>query len=712
MKITHITPGLIPIPPNGWGAVEKIIWEYHQNLISLGHASEIKFLNDVFPGHQDIVHVHVANLALECHERGIPYIFTMHDHHAFLYGPDSHAAKENKEALKNSLLGIVPAKYLIDYFDLPNVVYLSHGVNTGYFRPKPERENRVESILCVANNGYIHDQSVDRKGFGYAIEAAKKLNLPITICGPENNRSFFESRSFDYERLTIKYNLTESELLNEYNSHSIFVHASELEAGHPNLTVLEAMSSGLPVLSTIEKGQTTLGLIEISRDADSIVERIKLIDENYQVYSNNSINSAELVDWRVITKELVDLYKSVSAESMKKSLIYNYSKTDINYRPKKIPKNKFLYSFISGAKCEILGPSEKEYKVDFIDDETSEIIFSANIKNNCWASPSKKYFIKWRINVYDGSDLVDFHVYDATDKKVYIHLDSKALGDNIAWFPFIDEFRKKHNCKVVCSTFWNSLFKENYPEIEFLSPGSVSHGLYAMYSIGWYYFDDGRLDFDKHKIDIKKIPLQQTASDFLGIDYREIKPNIVRPIERRYVLGDYVCIAPHASSHAKYWNREGGWQNLIDWFKDSDINTAMITHEPLGDQWHDSKLGGKLQGVIDRTGDFPIENRINEILHSKMFIGLSSGLSWLSWALGKPTVVISGFTEEFLEPSSVIRIINKDVCHGCQTDFKLDPGDWEWCPKNKGTKDHFICTKEISFDMVKEAIQKEAELDI
>ena len=33
MKITQVTPGLITIPPNGWGAIEKVIWNYHLNSI-------------------------------------------------------------------------------------------------------------------------------------------------------------------------------------------------------------------------------------------------------------------------------------------------------------------------------------------------------------------------------------------------------------------------------------------------------------------------------------------------------------------------------------------------------------------------------------------------------------------------------------------------------------------------------------------------------
>ena len=35
MKVIQVTPGLIPIPPNGWGAVERIIWEYKLKLDEL-----------------------------------------------------------------------------------------------------------------------------------------------------------------------------------------------------------------------------------------------------------------------------------------------------------------------------------------------------------------------------------------------------------------------------------------------------------------------------------------------------------------------------------------------------------------------------------------------------------------------------------------------------------------------------------------------------
>jgi hypothetical protein len=38
---------------------------------------------------------------------------------------------------------------------------------------------------------------------------------------------------------------------------------------------------------------------------------------------------------------------------------------------------------------------------------------------------------------------------DLTNKRVYISFDSKSLGDSIAWIPYVLEFKKKHDCKVI-----------------------------------------------------------------------------------------------------------------------------------------------------------------------------------------------------------------------------------------------------------------------
>jgi len=64
MKICMVGPGIMPIPPTGWGAVEIIIWDYKQILEKLGH--EVIIVNtrdpremiEVCNSHNpDVVHV-------------------------------------------------------------------------------------------------------------------------------------------------------------------------------------------------------------------------------------------------------------------------------------------------------------------------------------------------------------------------------------------------------------------------------------------------------------------------------------------------------------------------------------------------------------------------------------------------------------------------------------------------------------------------------
>jgi glycosyltransferase involved in cell wall biosynthesis len=64
MKIVLIAPGYKPFPPNGWGAVESIVWDYYQNLIRKGHtisivntANPMKIIEETNSIESDIVHI-------------------------------------------------------------------------------------------------------------------------------------------------------------------------------------------------------------------------------------------------------------------------------------------------------------------------------------------------------------------------------------------------------------------------------------------------------------------------------------------------------------------------------------------------------------------------------------------------------------------------------------------------------------------------------
>ena len=370
----------------------------------------------------------------------------------------------------------------------------------------------------------------------------------------------------------------------------------------------------------------------------------------------------------------------------------------------------FDVSYIKGVKLTISGPSFKKYKAKFIDHKTNKVHYEAEITGGMWSKPSIEYYIKWRIEIYElpSGEKVYEEIFNAKDQRVYIHIGSKAIGDTLAWFPYVLEFQKSHNCKLICSTFHNEWFKSLYPEIEFSNPGIPVKNLYAMYEVGWFYADDGNVDESRNPSDPKKFPLQQTSSDILGLPFKEIKPKISIDCKIKDSLykEDYVVIAPHASKHAAYWNHQGGWQQVIDFLNKNNYKVVMSSQEPLGDEWHDSKLGGKLHGVIDKTNK-SFDETLNLIKNAKALVSVSSGLSWVSWALNIPTILISGFSEPMLEMSSCYRVYTPEgFCRGCQTTDKLDAGDWEWCPFHKNTDRHFECTKSITPNMVTSNLKK------
>lgn len=64
MRISIIGPGIMPIPPTGWGAVEILIWDYYEELKKLGHEVQIvntqnfqQIVDEVNSFNPDFVHL-------------------------------------------------------------------------------------------------------------------------------------------------------------------------------------------------------------------------------------------------------------------------------------------------------------------------------------------------------------------------------------------------------------------------------------------------------------------------------------------------------------------------------------------------------------------------------------------------------------------------------------------------------------------------------
>ena len=364
-------------------------------------------------------------------------------------------------------------------------------------------------------------------------------------------------------------------------------------------------------------------------------------------------------------------------------------------------KNKVNVHFVRGPFVEIKGNYEAEYVVEFIDNRTGKVLYANTIGTNCWCKSNIEYFVEWKIKITENGQPFYEHIYNATDKRIYIALDSKALGDTMAWFPYVDEFRKKHNCKMITSTFMNDLFIEQYPEIEFVNPGGSVDNLYSMHCIGLFYGENDSINGLKNPNNFRDQPLQKMASDILGLEYIEVKPKIKQNKLEIDPEFKQVCIGIHGTAQPKFWNNPSGWQDVVNWLNNKGYVVKLLSKE--GDNY----MGNRLPNGIVKHPQGPLDLVIDEMRKSKAFIGIGSGLSWLSWAIDTPTVLISGFSYDWAEMQDCVRISAPEgKCTGCFNRYRLDAGDWNWCPDHKGTERQFECTKSITSEMVIKELEK------
>ena len=348
--------------------------------------------------------------------------------------------------------------------------------------------------------------------------------------------------------------------------------------------------------------------------------------------------------------------------------------------------NQIKVSYLEGPKVEIVGDFDSSYFVEFIDDN-GKVKYSDTITNNMWTTCGIKYYVPWTIKV--NGKIVD--QLNLENKRVLISFESKSVGDTIAWAPYAIELMKQKNCKVILSTFRNDWFKdlEAYKDIEFINPGE-SVNCDVIYKLGWFRDDNGGWkNFNLHPNQPNLIPLQKTATDILGLEYKEINHGVKHKLTERPTNSKYVVFGPQSTAGCKEWSFDH-WVELTKMVKEMGYSVVILSLKEY-----------RIDGTINVTST-DWDEVFSCLYHSEFFVGLSSGLSWANWALNKKTIMISGFSEIDHEFTfNVIRVSN-NVCIKCWNDpvHVFDTGDWDWCPVYKGTERQHICQKSITPQMV------------
>lgn len=348
-----------------------------------------------------------------------------------------------------------------------------------------------------------------------------------------------------------------------------------------------------------------------------------------------------------------------------------------------------IYSFHEGPKIEIKGYSLDSFQVLFINQDTNKIEYSAQVQSPAVVTLPMKYFVRWRVIVKTAFCTIFDYTLSLKGRRVFINPSTYALGDILAWLPYFEEFRKRHECELFVYSIYRNLFSKSYPNIRFPAHNEPVPDVFLSYKVGCTPMGDRMLS----PRDWNKGSLQGIARDLLGLsDLGEIKPKLDWSEDNDIHADEnnLICIATEASMLCKIWQRNDGWDKLCAWIISKGYNIVNL-----------SVIGIEIDGVHNVDDHEPLESIMSYLKHAKLFIGGPSGLSWLAWALNVPVVMISGFSEPYSEFSDKVHVGPPEgKCHGCFNRCPLGLA-WDWCPDHK----NFECTKSITFSMVRDKIK-------
>ena len=297
-------------------------------------------------------------------------------------------------------------------------------------------------------------------------------------------------------------------------------------------------------------------------------------------------------------------------------------------------------------------------------------------------------------------------------RKVLVFIESFSIGDTVAAIPYINKFQEVNltdDISVSINDWLIPYFSTVYPNLKFIGKNTG------------YVFDkiiDLKYNYNKS--------IQQGYAEQLGfINTPYIRPNILIPNMERPIKNKYITIGVHSTSQLKYWNHPKGkkvqpespyWNELCGMLRKEGYTPVVVEQNEL---FGTNNLKNGLPNKANKKFGQSFLESINLIYHSEFYIGLSSGMSWVAHAMGKPVAMIANFTEDWnefdLSTPDYIRITNKNVCHGCwnliDKEFEFDSyGDWYWCPKHQNTNKQFEChtsiTPEHVFNEIKKWIKK------
>ena len=305
MKISIVGPGIMPIPPTGWGAVEILIWDQKLALEELGHevqivnvASAVEILKQINSFRPDFVHVQYDDFVELCPYIQYPNAITSH-------------------------FGYLEQPRKWDYYG-PRVAQKFANIKPNIFCLSPGIKNVYEKIMEIPSNKlFVTPNGVNVDKFKF-----NKLELGSDICKSlylakidyRKRQHMFQSiDSLWYAgnnadpRFDVNKNYlgewSKETLYNDLTKYGNLVLLSDGEA-HP-LVCLEAFAAGLGVVIS----EWAAANLDVSKDFITVIPEDKINDLEFvdgEIVRNRyySVNNrpeireyAESFAWKKVVEE-------------------------------------------------------------------------------------------------------------------------------------------------------------------------------------------------------------------------------------------------------------------------------------------------------------------------------------------------------------------------------------------------------------------------
>jgi len=268
MRITLIGPGIMPIPPTGWGAVEILVWDTKLALEKLGHQVQIintkdakQIINDINSFRPDFVHVHYDEFIPI-----VPYI-------QYPCAITSHFGYLERPQMFNGYINVANEFVRVK----PNIFCLSRGIQKIYnvmFDIPRDNTYVTPNGVNIDEFNYVDDPEYpDRSIYLAKIDYRKRQHLFQSI-----DSLWYAGNLADDRFNTSKNYLGEwskDRLYNELTEYGNLVLLSDGEA-HP-LVCMEALAAGLGVV-VCEWGKANL---DTEKEFITVIPEDKINDIEY-----------------------------------------------------------------------------------------------------------------------------------------------------------------------------------------------------------------------------------------------------------------------------------------------------------------------------------------------------------------------------------------------------------------------------------------------